>query len=112
MNYFEKATEVLGKYAETAGDITNRAKIKFALANLQDDLDTVYEKLGAIRYDSIKNGRDHSSRETAAVAKIDRIKADMEMLKAELEVSKNICPSCGAKTVKGSGFCPSCGEKL
>lgn len=118
MEFFEKATRVIGKYADSAGkkagEITARAKIRFALANLQGDLDELYEKLGAIRYDAVKSGFDNGSRERAAIAKIDRIKADMELLKAELEVSKleGKCHMCGEKVAKGSEFCPYCGEDL
>lgn len=118
MEFFDKVVRVVGSYAhdagKKAGEVTNRAKIRFALANLQGELDELFEKLGAIRYDTVKNGHDNASRERAAVAKIDRVKADMEILKAELEASKldGRCHMCGEKVAKDSEFCPYCGEDL
>ncbi len=118
MNYFEKAAKTAERYAEKAGkkagEMTNRAKIKFALANLQDDLDELYAKLGEIRYETLTSGHDNTSREHAAVTKIDGIKADMEILKAELRSTDStvVCSVCRKKLAKNSEFCPYCGNKL
>ncbi len=118
MNYFENAAKTVGRYAEKAGkkagEMTNRAKIRFALANLQDDLDELYAKLGEIRYETLTTGHDNASREHAAVTKISAIKADMEILKEELRATDStaVCPTCKKKLSKNSEFCPYCGNKL
>ena len=81
---FVKGAKYAGK---KAGELTNTAKIRFALANLQADLDELYEKLGKLRYESICQGED-SDKEAILVEKIDSVKDNMEILKAELAASK------------------------
>lgn len=118
MDIFDDITKNVTKAAKIAtkktNDAINRGKIRFALANLQSDLDELYEELGRLRYDSISLGSPHGSREAAVIRKIDSVKADMEILKAELTRGNpdNTCPECKKPVKKGLSFCPYCGENL
>jgi|GEM_PF-2534332 len=98
-----------------AGEIANKTKIKFALANLQSDLDELYEKLGKLYYEAVATGANNGTKESALITKIDSIKADMEILKAEVGMfpkkGKN-CPGCGKIIPKNATFCPFCGKEL
>lgn len=118
---FDKLSGKLAKAATKAGDFAketaNTAKIKFALANLQGDLDEMYEELGRLHYNALISGSPMTKKEDAVVEKIAQIKADIDVLKAEIEMGKatkaeNICPECGSKTTKKQSFCPYCGTKL
>ena len=115
---FDKIGDQITKTAAKAGrfakETANTAKIKFALANLQGDLDEMYEELGRLHYNALISGSVMTKKEDAVIEKIAQIKADIDVLKAELEMSKaaNICPECGKKTSKGQSFCPYCGTEL
>ena len=96
-----------------AGEIANKTKIKFALANLQGDLDELYEKLGRLYYEAVTQGINNGTKESAIITKIDSIKDDMEILKAEIgEFPRKgkICRHCGKNIPKNSSFCPYCGK--
>lgn len=99
-----------------AGDFANKAKVRFALANLQSDLDELYEKLGKLYYESIASGVDNGTKESALINKIDSVKTDMEILKAEIGLNTKkrgkICASCGKTVPKNAEFCPYCGKEI
>ena len=104
--------------AESAGkkacEAANKAKIKFALANMQSDLDELFEELGRLYYSSISTGASNGTKESAVITKIDSLKSDMEILKAEVGVfprKGKICAACGKTIPKNAGFCPYCGEE-
>ena len=106
------AAATAGKKAE---DAANRAKVKFALANLQSDLDELYEKLGKLHYEAVAYGADTGAKESAVINRIDSIKADMEILKAEVGTfpkKSKPCPRCGKAIPNSSSFCPFCGKEM
>ena len=118
MDIFDKIAKNASDVAKAAGKkaegIANTAKIKFALANLQSDLDELYEKLGRLYYNTMTGGNADEHSEGVLIGKITTVKADMEILKAELAAAKNenICASCGKNVEKELSFCPYCGCKL
>ena len=61
---FDDIKKAVGEGASAAckmaGDIANKTKIKFALANLQDDVDELYEKLGKLHYEAVAFGADRA----------------------------------------------------
>lgn len=117
MDFFDKMSKTVSSAAKSAekkaGQLANTAKIKFALANMQTDLDELYEKLGRCRYEAI-SGISTDAGEMALIKKIDSLKADMELLKAELSRAKNerVCPVCKKGAASNLSFCPYCGSKL
>ena len=117
MDFINDITKTVSKVASDAGkkgeELLNRGKIRFALANLQSDLDELYEKLGKMRYEEISTGSVDAEAEEKIVSKIDSVMTDMEILKAELMTSgAAVCPVCGKSVKKNTSFCPYCGEKL
>ena len=116
LNNIKKAvTDAAEAAGKKAADAANRAKVKFALANLQSDLDELYEQLGKLYYEAVSAGKNNGTKESAVIAKIDSIKTDMEILKAEAGIApKNskICAECGKAIPKNAVFCPYCGGKL
>lgn len=98
-----------------AGEVANKTKIRFALANMQTDLDELYERLGKLHYDSISTGVDNGTKESALITKIDSLKSDMEILKAEIGLFPKrgkVCSYCGKTIPKNSEFCPYCGKDV
>lgn len=117
MDFINDIVETVSKAVECAGkkggELLNRGKIRFALANLQSDLDELYEKLGKIRYEEIVMGKVDAEEEENILSEIDSVKTDMEILKAELVTSQiPVCPACGKSVKKNASFCSNCGEKL
>ncbi|MBQ7670980.1 MAG: zinc-ribbon domain-containing protein [Clostridia bacterium] len=116
---FENVKKTVCETADAAGkkvcDIANKTKIKFALANMQGDLDELYEELGRLYYSEISDGVENLAKRDAIIAKIDTLKADMEILKAEVGTFPKrgkICPVCGKNVPKSSAFCPYCGKEF
>ena len=98
-----------------AGDIANKTKVRFALANMQAELDELYERLGKLHYDAISTGADNGTKESALITKIDSLKSDMEILKAEIGLfpkKGKVCEFCGKTVPKNAEFCPYCGKDI
>ena len=112
----KKVSKVACDAGKKGGELVNKGKIRFALANLQSDLDELYEKLGRMRYDALTTGYFDDDKEIEIITKIDSVLDDMEILKAELKAgaasSSLGCPKCGKSVKKNTAFCPYCGEKL
>ena len=107
--------ETASAAGKKAGDIANKAKIRFALANMQSDLDELYEKLGKLYYQSFATGANNSAKESALISKIESLKTDMEILRAEIGLypkSSRECPVCGKSVPKNAEFCPFCGKEI
>ena len=103
------------KAGEKACDVANKAKIKFALANLESDVDELYEKLGRLHYETVVHGTDNGAKESALINRIGSINADMEILKSEVGTfpkKGKICERCGKNIPKNSTFCPFCGKEM
>ena len=98
-----------------AREVANKTKIKFALANMQTDLDELYEKLGKLYYEAVSSGAVNGTKESAIITKIDSLKTDMEILKAEIGLfpkKGKICPECAKTIPKNAEFCPYCGKEI
>ena len=114
-NIKKTVSDAAAAAGKTAADTLNRAKVRFALANLQSDLDELYEKLGKLYYEGISTGKSNGTKESAIIAKIDSIKTDMEILKAEVGMAPKkgkVCTTCKRAIPKNASFCPYCGEEL
>ena len=108
-------TDTAATAGKKASDVVNKTKIKFAHANMQTDLDELYERLGKLYYDAVSKGVDNGTKESALITKIDSLKADMEILKAEVGVfprAGKVCPECGKSIPKNAEFCPYCGKDV
>ena len=81
---------------------------------MQSDLDELYEELGRLYYNSLSTGTSNGTKESAVITKIDSLKADMEILKAEVGVfprKGKLCAECGKTIPKNASFCPYCGSE-
>ena len=108
-------SETASSTGKKAGELVNKTKVRFALANMQTDLDELYERLGKLHYDALSTGADNGTKESALITKIDSLKADMEILKAEIGLFPKRgkeCPHCGKAIPKSSTFCPYCGKEV
>jgi len=100
--------------AREATRLTRIAKLKYKLAMLKARLDTLFAKLGRVKYDELKGT---ASSDTAAyddlITKIDNIKEEITKIEDELAKLKNvrICASCRSVIGLDMAFCPRCGAK-
>lgn len=115
----KKVTSAASAAGKKAGEITNKTKIRFALANLQSDLDELYEKLGKMHYETVVLKKGSTASEASLISKINSLRADMNILKAELmrdekpkAVKDRICSECGKPLSDGLDFCPFCGTDI
>lgn len=118
MSFLDDVISTAKDIASTAGDKTDKAvklsKLKIREAQLNGEIKCKYEKLGQMIYNMVKSGVKEDEAFNAAVEEIDKAKAELVEIGAQIDLLKNeiTCPECGAKTKNDNSFCPKCGAKL
>jgi len=98
------------KVAQKSGEAVEYGKIKYAIYDIQNDINKIFTSLGQDVYENYK-----SESECGDVSQsceiIDAKKQEIEELEAKLADLKNNkkCPDCGKVTKKEDAFCPACG---
>lgn len=95
------------------GELTNLAKMKYALHSEQNKLKECFEEIGKLYYAYQRTGDDYVTEIAALIAEADLIKLSISKMKEEIAHLQNsaICKGCGAKIGAGMAFCPVCGLK-
>ena len=99
--------------ARKTGEITNLAKMKYAIHSEESKLSECFEEIGKLYYAYQREGIDYVSEIAALIAEADMIKLTISEMKEEMARTQNnvICGGCGAKIDAGMLFCPMCGQK-
>lgn len=95
------------------GEITNIAKLKYALHSEQSKLAECFEEIGKLYYAYQREEKDYVTEIAALIAEADVIKMAIAEVEADIAKLQNnvICPSCGSKIDAAMAFCPVCGTK-
>ncbi len=118
MSFLDDVINTTKNVAATAGKKTDTAvqysKLKIKSAQLNSDIKSKFEKLGAAMYRMVKTDEKNSEEFDALVAEIDDCYAQLEEIETKIDAFKcqTTCPSCGEKTKNDNSFCPKCGTKL
>lgn len=118
MSFVDNVINTTKSVAATAGKKTDEAirlsKLKMKVAQLNGDIKSKYEKLGALVYEMASTGEKETEAFDALVAEIDAANAEISDIEKQLDALKGVvtCSACGAKTDNDNMFCPKCGKKL
>lgn len=118
MSFVDNVINTTKNVAATAGKKTDEAfrtsKLKIKSSQLNGDIKSKHEKLGALVYEMTRTGEKDTEAFDALVAEIDAANAELADIEKQLDELKGkvACPSCGTKTDNDNAFCPKCGAKL
>lgn len=118
MSFVDNVINTTKNVAATAGKKTDEAirtsKLKIKGSQLNNDIKSKNEKLGALVYEMAKTGEKDTEAFDALIAEIDACNAELADIEKQLDELKGVvaCTACGAKTDNDNAFCPKCGAKL
>lgn len=112
-NISKGVSDVASFTAKKTGELTNLAKMKYALHSEESKLSECFEEIGKLYYAYERQGIDYAGEIAALISEADLIKTNIASMKEELAKLQNdaICHSCGARIGADMPFCPACGAK-
>jgi len=117
MDIWEKITKTVSEAADytarEASKLTGIAKLKYKISAAKARLDNLYASLGRLKYDELKGNVPSGTTYDELVAKIDKVKEEIDRYENELAELKNerLCISCHATIGIDMAYCPRCGAK-
>lgn len=118
MSFLDNVISTTKNVAATAGKKTDEtirvSKLKLKVTQLNADIKSKNEKLGALVYEMAKSGEKDTEAFDAIIADLDVANEELALIDKQLDELKGVvtCFSCGAKTDNDNVFCPKCGAKL
>ncbi|MBR2743333.1 MAG: zinc ribbon domain-containing protein [Clostridia bacterium] len=114
-NQFVKAARsTTTTVTKKTGEIVEATKLKVAIADVENEVDSLYTEIGRLVYKAFSENGEPSETINEKCAVISEKLKDIELLKIKLAGVKDsvMCGECGAGNAPGSQFCSSCGAKL
>lgn len=118
MSFLDDVISTGKNVVSAAGKKTDEAvrfsKLKIKESQLNGDIKSKFEKLGALIYQMAKSGEKDSEQFDAFVAELDDCYEQLADIGRQFDElrSEVTCPSCGTKSKDENSFCPKCGAKL
>ena len=109
MGFYENVKQTADKAGEKLSQLTDAAKIKVKIFDVQSDLRMLFEKLGKATYYI------EGEEETAKITEqIDAKRMELENLEDRLAQLRlmNTCKECGTRNDKSAKYCSHCGARL
>lgn len=110
----KKASQTYQVTKEKAANLSEELKLKGKVNDLKDKIDNIYNEIGQIVYNEIKDGKDVSKEEvTAKCDEISKIKDEIERIQVDILTLKKVrkCTNCGEELDLDDVFCCKCGTK-
>lgn len=107
------ATDTYNTVADKSGKAIEDAKLKMAIADKEDEIESIYMQMGKTVYDEYKSGEDVGKVFTKESKKIDKILSEIEGHKKIILYNKGlrVCEKCEEVISNESTFCQNCGTK-
>lgn len=118
MGFLDNVINTGKNVVSTAGKKTDEAvrfsKLKIKESQLNGDIKSKFEKLGALIYQMAKSGDKDNEAFDAYIAELDECYAQLSEIDKQFDEMRSevACPSCGTKTKNDNMYCPKCGAKL
>ena len=118
MSFLDDVISTGKNVVSAAGKKTDEAvrfsKLKIKESQLNSDIKSKFEKLGALIYEMAKSGEKDNEQFDAFIAELDGCYAELEGIGRQLDElrSEVTCPGCGAKCKDDNAYCSKCGAKL
>lgn len=99
--------------AKVSGDAVEYTKLKFKLAELNDEISQKYALIGMTVYKSTLGEETDADAIDEVCAQISELIAKKDEYKEALDrmSNKKTCSECGEKIPSDSSYCPKCGAK-
>lgn len=117
MNIFDNITKrVAGTYktaAKASGELLEETKLRILIVNEQSKVEDFYEKIGEKVYQMYEKGNLQDDQFIDECKEIDSIKQNINSMKNRIKELRNIksCSHCCAEIDLTFQFCPKCGAK-
>ena len=118
MSFLDDVISTGKNVVSAAGKKTDEAvrfsKLKIRESQLNGDIKSKFEKLGALIYQMAKSGEKDNEQFDALMAEIDSCYDELADIDKQYDELRNevTCPGCGAKSKIDNSYCPKCGAKL
>lgn len=118
MSFLDDVISTGKNVVSAAGKKTDEAvrfsKLKIKESQLNGDIKSKFEKLGALIYQMAKSGEKDNEQFDAYIAEIDGCYDELADIEKQFDELRNevTCPGCGAKCKNENSYCPKCGAKL
>lgn len=111
---FDSAENVTKAAIKKTSESVNTLKLKYAIKDIENNMDSVYKELGKMLYNEYENGAEFEGEYKEKCEKIEGFLSEIDVLRAKIaEISnKQICPNCGKSNEIDAKFCSSCGEEM
>ena len=118
MSFLDDVISTGKNVVSAAGKKTDEAvrfsKLKIKESQLNGDIKSKFEKLGALIYQMAKSGEKDNEQFDAYIAEIDGCYDELADIEKQFDELRNevTCPGCGATCKDENSYCPKCGTKL
>lgn len=111
---FDSAETVTKAAIKKTSESVNTLKLKYAIKDIENNMDSVYKELGKMLYNEYENGAEFEGEYKEKCEKIKGFLSEIDVLRAKIaEISnKQICPNCGKSNEIDAKFCSGCGEEM
>lgn len=124
-DFFENVKAQTKKIADTAEKITKTSikktsetvsvlKLKYAIKDIDSDIDNIYKELGKMVYQEYKNGAEFEGEYLEKCEKIDDFSSEIKLLNTKIAElgNKSICPECKKYNDANAKYCSFCGYEF
>lgn len=118
MSFLDDVISTGKNVVSAAGKKTDEAvrfsKLKIKESQLNGDIKSKFEKLGALIYEMAKSGEKNNEQFDALIAELDGCYEELAEIDKQFDELRNevACPGCGAKCKDDNAYCSKCGTKL
>ena len=114
-NFFDKIQDAVifagREVKEAAGDLSERAKLRYEIRTREGYLNELYMELGKKYYMEHKDDEREEEGGLNSFTEVKNLLEELDDLRAELANKKGArhCPRCGAQVSQDSDYCGKCG---
>ena len=113
-NLIIKAKDLASAAGSKAQEVAEQTKVRVQAAQLKNDIDANYLKLGEIIYELRKSGAENEELINMCVEEISSQLAELDELNGRLDEMKRVlrCPECMNENPLDALYCQRCGASL
>jgi ribosomal protein L40E len=113
-DFLNKAKNVTDAAGRNTDRLYQLSKLKITYLQVNGEIKSKYEALGARVYDMYKTGEENTEELLAMTAELDTLYAKLEQLQARIDALDKYlsCPNCGTRSKLSATYCNHCGTRL
>ena len=113
-NLIIKAKDLASAAGSKAQEVAEQTKVRVQAAQLKNDVDANYMKLGEIVYELKKSGAENEELVNMCIEEISSQLEELDELNSKLDEMKRVlrCPECMKENPHDALYCQRCGASL